>query len=266
MKELRRILLIASLLSFAHFASYAWGVTGHRIVGEIAYRHLNLKARQKVDDILAGSSLAMASTWADLIRSDKSYDHLATWHYINVSDSLTEGAFTHTLMSDTAIDLYTSIKAIVKQLKIASDPQDSLRVFNLKMLVHLVGDAHQPMHVSRAADWGGNKINVTWFKDPSNLHKVWDEDLINFQQLSYTEYATAIDRKNTKEIAAIQHAPMEKWLYESYTFSQRFYTEITLPDQKLSYGYNFDHVDILNDRLYYAGIRLAGILNEIFGN
>ncbi|VTQ02562.1 S1/P1 Nuclease [Sphingobacterium daejeonense] len=63
----------------------------------------------------------------------------------------------------------------------------------LYFMVHLLGDAHQPMHVSRAEDLGGNKISVTFFGRGSNIHRVWDSDLVDNEKWSYTEYARVLD-------------------------------------------------------------------------
>ena len=68
------------------------------------------------------------------------------------------------------------------------------------MLIHLVGDIHQPMHTGRSDDQGGNKIKVMWFNEPKNLHQVWDDQLILFQQLSYTEYAAAINHTTPAQL------------------------------------------------------------------
>ena len=61
------------------------------------------------------------------------------------------------------------------------------KVMYLKLLIHIVGDLHQPLHASPEGTTGGNDIKLTWFNTPSNLHRVWDEQLIEFQQLSYKE-------------------------------------------------------------------------------
>ena len=56
-------------------------------------------------------------------------------------------------------------------------------------MIHLVGDIHQPLHVGRAEDRGGNDIRVNFFDKKSNLHSVWDSDMINNYRISYTEFS-----------------------------------------------------------------------------
>ena len=135
----------------------------------------------------------------------------------------------------------------------------------LRLLIHITGDIHQPMHVSRAEDLGGNRIRLTWFNEPTNLHSLWDEKLVEFQNLSYTEYTAAINHVKRKQRDAWQQQPMTEWFFESYQIAGQLYSEITQPDQKIGFRYNFDHIAILNQQLLKAGVRLAGLLNEIFG-
>ena len=76
--------------------AFAWGPTGHRIVGAIAERHLSPCAKEKIHDLLQGESLAMASTWMDNIKSDPSYRSWNPWHYCTIPDHQSyEEAGTH---------------------------------------------------------------------------------------------------------------------------------------------------------------------------
>ena len=134
----------------------------------------------------------------------------------------------------------------------------------LRLLIHFVGDVHQPMHTARKEDLGGNRVRVNWFNTPTNLHAVWDESLINFQQLSYTEYTAAINHTTAKQRQQWQKQPLSEWIAESYEISEQLYPEITEKDQRLSYNYNFRHIQTLNERLLKGGVRLAGLLNSIF--
>ena len=121
------------------------------------------------------------------------------------------------------------------------------------------------MTVIRKAEQGVNKIKLLWFNTPTNLHRVWDEDLIQNQQLRFTEYAKAINYTTAAERTAWQNDPISKWFYESHEIALQLYKEINQPDQKLSYRYSFDHIATLNQQLLKGGVRLAGLLNQIFG-
>jgi hypothetical protein len=129
--------------------------------------------------------------------------------------------------------------------------------------VHLVGDIHQPLHVGNSTDRGGNDVKVEFMWQKTNLHRVWDSDLIDHQQLSYTEYADWINVATKDQIAAWQSAPILEWANESMGLRPLVYN---FPENgKLSYEYNAACITTLNDRLTQAGIRLAHILNQIYG-
>jgi len=264
MKTIRHLFFVIVFFALP-VCSFAWGMLGHRIVGQIADSYLSNKARRQIMEILGTESLAMTSNWPDFIKSDPSYNYLSAWHYINLKDSLSEAQINDYLAKDTATDIYTKLNFLISELKNNKQLDKTQKHLYLRLVVHLVGDIHQPMHTARPEDLGGNRVTVLWFNQPANLHSVWDEKLIDYQQLSYTEYVAAINFTTKEQRAAWQAQPMSQWIYESYVISRALYSEIKQPDQKLSYRYNFDHVQTLNERLLKGGVRLAGILNDIFG-
>jgi len=243
--------------------AFAWGLIGHRVIGEIASFHLTAKARKEIQKILGNESIAMASTWADFYKSDPAYDYLYNWHFININDTLNHDQFINKLKNDTAVDAYTKVNRLVDSLKIKSLPADK-KLLYLRLLIHFIGDLHQPMHVARQSDLGGNRVRVQWFNQPSNLHKVWDEQLVEFQQLSYTEYARVLNYTTKLQRQALQKQPIAEWIFDTYQQCQKVYAGIKEDNQKLSYRYNYDYAGMLNDQLLKGGIRLAGILNELF--
>ena len=263
MKTVKRILFFSSFF-FLPFYSFSWGVLGHRIVGQIAESYLTPKAKIEVQKILGTESIAMVSNWADFIKSDSAYSYLSNWHYIDMDSGLTTNQLKSYLEKDTATDIYTKTNFLIKELKNKRLPMEKKRM-DLKLLIHFVGDMHQPLHVGHHGDLGGNRIKVLWFNAPTNLHSIWDDQLINFQLLSYTEYINAIHHTTAKQRLAWQKQPISEWVIESYQIAEQLYSEINQPDQKLGYRYNYDHIQILNERLLKAGVRLAGLLNELFG-
>ncbi len=256
--------LVFVVMMYVPMQTMAWGVLGHRIVGEIADTYLTKKAKRNIAGILGNESVAMVSTWSDFIKSDPAYGYMYNWHFINLKEGLSEQDIRNYLVTDTTTDVYTKIIFCTEQLKNKA-VQQSLKEIYLKALIHMVGDLHQPMHVGRYEDLGGNKIKVNWFSTPSNLHQVWDEKLISFQELSYTEYAKAINFTTKNERKALQQAPLSDWVIDSYKIAQNLYSDITQPDQRLDYKYNYKYLNTLNSQLLKGGVRLAGLLNEIFG-
>lgn len=257
-------MLLVSLCLYLPVQGMAWGVLGHRIIGEIADSYLSPRAKIEVSNILGNESLAMSSNWADFVKSDTAYSYLYNWHFINLDAGMSRQQVMDYLDKDTATDAFTKIKFLSAALKSKILPK-ALKQMYLRLLVHIVGDIHQPLHVGRFQDLGGNKIKLLWFKDSANLHQVWDEKLINFQQLSYTEYTQAINHTASMQRKLWNNEPLSEWIYQSYQLAQSIYEDIEQRGRKLDYKYNYDYVETLNQQLLKGGVHLAALLNEIFG-
>lgn len=239
-------------------SSFGWGKTGHRIVGEIAQRHLSGKAKKNIQRVLGTEDLAMSSNWMDFIKSDPAYRYMYSWHYVNIPD----GKRYKDISPNKDGDVIGSIERLVEELKTGEFSQEDER-FVLRCLVHLVGDIHQPLHVGKAEDLGGNRVRLGWFRSKSNLHRVWDSEIIDYQQLSYTEYASYLDHAPKDSILRWQEATVRDWAHESMSYRKMTYD--IPPDSVLRYRYNFQHKAVLEHRLHQAGVRLAGILNTVYG-
>lgn len=258
----KRLFLVIAVF-YIPLQTMAWGAQGHRICGQIASTYLTPQARKAIESILGNESIAMASNWADFIKSDPDYNYLSPWHYIDFDKAYSYPEMVEYLNHDTNVDAYTKLQFLISELK-KKDLDAKDKLLYLRMLIHIVEDVHQPMHVAHADDKGGNDFKVNWFSTPTNLHSVWDSQLIDFQQLGYTEYAMAINHTTSAQRAAWQKAPISEWLFESNQIAEKLYTEIK-PGDTLNYKYNFTHIETLNQRLLMAGVRLAGVLNSIFG-
>jgi hypothetical protein len=263
-KKLKNIILVIIASFLLPVSGFAWGKTGHRIIGEIAEAYLTPKAKAAIHEILGNETIAIAGNWADFVRSDSSYNYLSPWHYINLPDSLSYPDLKTYLQNDEGPDVYTQINEAIKGLKNPETNKEDKNYY-LHILIHLVGDIHQPMHVSRAEDRGGNSIKLYWFRETTNLHAVWDEKLIKFQELSYTEYAQSINFASAYEIKDWQKTPIEEWVFESHQIALSLYDELSgMQNPHLGFEYDYKHLNLLNKQLLKAGIRLAGLLNEIF--
>lgn len=237
--------------------AFSWGKTGHRVVAEIAERNLDLKAKKGMKDLLGVDSLSRIANYPDEIRSDRAYDYTSTWHYTSIPTGKTY--FDQKRNKDGDI-----IEALFRMDEVLRDPKKSKedKAFALKFMVHLMGDLHQPLHVGLAEDRGGNNVHIKWFKAETNLHTVWDESIIDFQQLSYTEYATFLNHYTENEKKDISKGNFIDWAQESQELRSMVYDVGT--SGNLSYEYQFKAKPIVEERLRKAGLRLAGVLNSIF--
>jgi len=248
-------LLVLTLISSQ---MYAWGPIGHRVVGMVAEDHLTRKAKKNIQKLLGHESLAIASTWMDEVRSDNNYKHMETWHWVTIPPGKLYDETTKNPSGD-AID---AIERAIAKLKTDTLSRDK-ELENVKLLIHLIADIHQPLHVGTGEDHGGNDVNVKWMWKESNLHRVWDSDMINSQKLSYTELAESIDHAGKEQINRWQADPVREWAYESMQLRPSVYD---LPDNKaIGYRYRYENYPIVEKRLLQAGIRLAGVLNDIYG-
>jgi len=257
-----KILVFFLFLGAASYASNNrpfWGQTGHRVVGEIAYNHLTNKAKRNIQRLLKGESLATISTFADEIKSDNAYRKYSTWHYVNFK----VGETYESSEKNPKGDLVQGIR-ICQQ--IISDPKsnDEDKIFHLKLLVHLIGDLHQPLHIGRAEDRGGNAIKVKWFRGKTNLHSVWDTKMIESYNMTYTELSTNLDNFSKNQKEAIQEGTFIDWVNESRELATMVYGSAKM-DQNLSYRYMYDHFSTVKVQLRKGGLRLAKVLNELFG-
>jgi hypothetical protein len=246
------------------FSMMSWGFTGHRTIAKIAENHLSIKAQTAIKDLLGDTSLAQISTYADEIRSKPEFKKTSGWHFINLPLGLSYHQFKKEVKHLTEENVYGQLQKFENELK---DPNATRaeKIFALKFIVHLVGDLHQPMHVSRESDQGGNKIQVTYDGKGTNLHSLWDTRLLEHQQLGYDELAAKFDVISKHEEKSWQKDPIIKWAYESYQSSSILYAELeTRKDNKIDEAYYNQHIPLVQERIQKAGIRLAGVLNRIY--
>ena len=236
----------------------AWGPTGHRATGKIAEMHLTKKAKRKIDKLLKGESLAFVSTFADQIKSDRKYSKFYSWHYINMD--LDEN-YADTKKNPKG-DLVTGINKCIEVLKNKNSSEED-KVFYLKMLVHFVGDLHQPMHIGQREDKGGNTIQVQWFGRGTNLHSVWDSKMIEEWNMSYLELADNAQDLSKAQIKAIEKGTVVNWVDEVHQITKKVYGSVK-KGQNLKYRYSYDYFATVRQQLQKGGIRLAKILNEIY--
>ena len=235
-----------------------WGPTGHRVVGKIADNYLKGKAKREVKRLLKRQSLAFVSTFADEIKSDKRYNEFYTWHYINMPFDVNY----QDSKKNPDGDLVTGIEYCKKVIS-DKNASDEDKAFYLKLLIHLIGDLHQPMHVGLEEDRGGNDFKVQWFYEDSNLHRVWDSEMINEFDMSYNELAENADVLTKNQIKAIQEGSIIDWVNETHELTKKVYTSAK-PEENLRYRYSYNNFKTVRSQLQIAGIRLAKVLNELF--
>jgi hypothetical protein len=237
--------------------SFAWGATGHRVTGWIAHHHLKKKTKKKLAVLLGQESLDIASTWMDDVRSDSTYDYMIDWHWVTIENGQT---YDQSKKNPNG-DIIATLERVVAELKSKKlDRQKEIEA--LKILIHLVGDLHQPLHVGCCDDAGGNRVRVKWFRDDTSLHSVWDSNMIDGTKLSYSELGASLGVPDEATIRKWQSTGIREWASESMTYRTQVYN---VEKGNLGYEYGYKNMPAVKERLLQAGVRLAGLLNEIYG-
>ncbi len=253
-RRMLKALLLAVLMAMP---LAAWGPRGHRAVGLIAEKHLSDGARREATELLGGESLAEASTWADDVRSEERWSHTGPWHYVNIPDGVPYEESRRNPKGDV-------VEAIRRYERVLADRSATRRerATALKFLVHFVADVHQPLHVGRAEDRGGNGIEVSWFGKPSNLHRVWDSGILAQIGLSSTRLAEALQRGMGREARGWKGDSLLDWVEESAEMRPRVYD---VRGGKLGERYFERNRALVERRLAQAGVRLAALLDRVLG-
>lgn len=250
-----RIVLLLLLLTPS--LALAWGQNGHRITGAIASSLLSSEAQAKIEDIIGNESLAEASTWPDFMRSsnDPFWRKSSPLHYVTVPPH----KHYHEVGAPPQGDAMTGLQQFTAQLQSKTASREE-KATALRFVVHIIGDLHQPLHAGNGTDRGGNDFKVSYFSEPSNLHRVWDTQMIESQNLSYTEYTQFLSRKiDNTLIQEYTTTNPEIWIDESTAIRDTIYPE----NDKLYYEYPYQHIGTVNERLIQAGIRIAAYLNQV---
>nr|WP_297308888.1 S1/P1 nuclease [uncultured Flavobacterium sp.] len=263
MKTLKKSLAVICLLLITQF-SFAWGTNGHRIIAEIAERHLTDEAKENIKKIYGNQKLAYWANWPDFIKSDNAFDYASSWHYVNIPGDLKYDDFLVAMQETSDDNMYKRALILVDELKNDKDLSDLEKQQKLAFLIHIIGDSHQPMHVGRAEDLGGNKITVEWFGRKTNIHSVWDSSLVDYEKYSYTEYCDVLDILSENENAKLSENNYIDWIFETYQLSNNIYSEVQVND-KLGYNYHYLNKQNIESQLLKGGLRLAKLLNEIYG-
>lgn len=237
------IILLVFLLALSTAKVQAWGLTGHRVVAQVAYMHLTKKAHKKVDQVLGKNGMVYWAKWADEIKSDTIYPGSDVWHYQD--DPIGGELFVK----------YDSLVAVLTQ-----NPND---VDALKFVVHLTGDRYNPAHLAKTEDAGMNKIKVKWFGRQTNMHSVWDDCIVDSEGYSYTEYAQMLEDMYGAQRAELEKLTLEEATAQTRQLVHRIYEYQEQWDGN-AYQYIYAWRDDVRFQLYAAGIRLAQVLNSIY--
>jgi hypothetical protein len=254
----RRFLLVAALLPMA-LVGFCWGQKGHDVTVHIAERHLTPAAQAAVDSLFDGRSPVYWANWLDNASHTADYAYTKTWHYLNVDADKSYS----TMPKNPNGDIVSGIRYSIRVLADSAQTREN-RALALKMLVHFLGDLHQPLHMGHATDLGGNTVKVKYFGRDTNLHTVWDTNLVeSAHNWSYTEWADQLDRLPLAQQLLLLSGNVDDWAQKSLLTTADVYAAIPA-GTNLSYNDVARWAPVIEDALLTGGLRLAHILNSLF--
>lgn len=268
---MKKFFLTAILGVFVTLSASAWGQKGHDVTASIAEKHLTPAADSLVADLFDGRSIIYWANWLDNASNTPDYRYSKTWHYKNIND----GVRYEEMAPNPAGD---AILAIKSRMEILTDPASTRddKVLALKMLVHIVGDIHCPMHMGHATDLGGNRVKLKYFNNDTNLHSVWDGALPEAaHKWSYSEWTDQLDRLTPEQISEIVfpgitdpaemiYTPglVDRWAKETLEITGDVYKK--MPEgSKLGYDDIAWAAPIIEQQFVRGALRLAFLLNYI---
>lgn len=258
MKNLKRLTTILFLGSA--FTAFPWGQKGHDVTAYIAEKHLTPNTKKAVEEILDGKSIVYYANWLDNASHTPAYAYTKTWHYKNIDQGVDYGRAPINKAGDV-------VSGIEEQVVLLRDSTTSIddKQLALKIVVHLLGDIHQPMHLGHASDLGGNKVPIQYFGKQTNLHSLWDSPIPEAaHKWTYTEWQEQIDRLSNCQVKEIlSKRNPDQWAEETYEICTQVYAA-TKPDTNISYDYISNWTPVVEEQFVRGGIRLADLLNSIF--
>jgi hypothetical protein len=237
-------------------AAFAFGPQGHLAAGRAAEPLLRECAAAAVASLADGEDLGEVGLWADRVRSNPDYADSAPWHFMNIADGKSLAAFEHPPEGDV-------LWAIGEFSRRLSDPRSDTgaRAEALRFLVHFVVDLHQPLHVGRADDRGGNSVPLRFRGEETNLHRLWDTQAIEWTGESLGDYTAGIVRLAARHREEPATDPLV-WASESLDLRPRVYA-FGAAGREPPRAYLDAAAAITRERLALAAHRLAGLLDRV---
>ena len=241
----------------------AWGRMAHRAATRLAETRLTPKTRLLIRELLEpGESLADASTWAD--ENNQSIPGSAAWHYVNVP--ISAASYSPRDCHDNCV-----VSRFEEFRRILADPHapKPRRRMALRYVVHLLEDAHQPMHVGDRRDRGGNNLQLQFFRDDyTNLHQIWDSGLLRNGYRNERELVDdLVDLARKPECRDWTRGHIEDWVNESLESARQAYhipgsKELLHSGIRIGRAYEDANLPMAVKRLSQAGMRLSEVLND----
>ncbi|XP_074269933.1 endonuclease 4-like [Silene latifolia] len=270
-------------------AILSWGEAGHYATCKIAQDYLTEAAKDAMKELLpksANGELADVCSWPDLPEIRKGYPWSGELHYANAPNFACSFDYCRDCHNAANVKNRCVVGAVynyTRQLESVYHHYGAYSKYNLTealmFLAHFMGDLHQPLHLGYSEDLGGNRIIISWYNKTTNLHRVWDDEIIDTALERYygsnlTNLIEAIKSNITddrliseiKSSEACHHSVCpNQYAEESISLACKYAYKDATNGTQLNDDYFHSRLPIVEKRLAQGGVRLAALLEEIFG-
>lgn len=269
---MKKIVALCLLFLIAN-VSFSWNKVGHELVAYIAYEHITPQTKKTVQHYLDATNriyrqedFVHVSTWLDRIRylDMHWYDN---YHYIDIPLGNN--------VNDGKVDSTNVLTGIEKSIAILNSRYTTSfdKGMAIRILIHLVGDAHQPLHTASKysevypdGDKGGNLYPIDAKPLAKNLHQFWDNGGGLFYRLNKTRKQSLYDSFDTIDCDSKDDIEQPiNWIRDAHKIAQNT-PYLIQENEKPSQKYISLTKDIAKSQIEHAGCRLANLLNTIFSD
>ena len=231
----------------------AWSSTAHRLVARVAAADLPPDIEAAVRSLLGRDTLVTVSTMPDDWGTSQPESRI--WHFVDIP--LKEKSYNR--QRDCRNEcLVSALERFANIVADRSQPDEERREA-LIYLVHLVADAHQPLHTADNGDRAANLLTIRYKGQSSNLHRYWDSTVLDSRGETETAYATRlIAEARRRDAYSLQKGTFETWVNESHLLAASVYR---IPSSKtIDSAYESWSRKTADEQLIKAGLRLRGLL------
>ncbi len=251
-----RLALLVTLLSSISISTFGWGRKGHHIIVDVAQSIVNKSTNDSIAKYLADETWQAASIWMDELRGNSQFDYMRKWHFVNM-----EKTESYSPIIENGDNVVNQLDIAISNLKNRRNLTPDQVTLNIKVLFHLMGDLHNPLHVGYGYDRGGNDVKVIFNEKTYSLHRIWDTEIIEAKQTTQSDIMDRLQKTKKRKLKRLAKGSAPKWLADPRSALPVVYslTTDTVTTQYLEQGN-----PVAANLLFLGGVRLGVTLNDIF--
>lgn len=251
-----RMVFLVTLLCCTAISTFGWGRAGHHIIVDVAQSIVTKSTNDSIAKYLADETWHNASIWMDELRGNPEFDYMRKWHFVNMEKNQ---AYSPAI--ENGDNIVNQLDVAIRNLKNRRNLTPNQVAINIKVLFHLMGDLHNPLHVGFGNDRGGNDVKVFYNGKTFSLHRIWDTEIIEAKPSTRSDIMDRLQKTKKCKLKRLAKGGAQKWLTNSRSALPVVYslTTDTITTQYLEQGN-----PVAQNLLFLGGVRLGVTLNKIF--